>query len=293
MLSNGIVSVIITTYKRNDELLRRSIESVLHQTYSNIELIVVDDNEYGDICQRKSEEIVKSYHGVKYIPNVHNMGAQYSRNVGILNSIGEYLAFLDDDDEWEIFKIEKQLAAFTEENIGLVYCNGYTSVNGKISEYRYWTKAINPSFADMLGDDYVGSTSQVLIRRKCFAHVGMFDNSMPARQDYEMWIRISQKYKLVCVEDKLFTHYMHDGEQISKSPTKALIGYTNIFKKYKDSYRKERKAKAKILKKIAGSSLRCKKLFKAVWAFWCAFWCCPKEACNVRKITKKQNTEIC
>ncbi len=287
-MPNEMVSVVITTYKREDELLRRSIESVLNQTHRNLELIVVDDNEKDDIYQRKSEKIVQSYKGIKYIQNGHNMGAQYSRNIGILNSLGEYLAFLDDDDEWDPLKLEKQLEKFTEECVGLVYCNGYTSVDGKKSEYRYWTTQIDPSFSDMLGDDFVGSTSQVLIKKKCFAHVGIFDNDMPARQDYEMWIRISQKYKLVCVEDRLFTHYMHEGEQISKNPTKALTGYTNIFKKYKTSYRKERKAKAKILKKIASNLFKCKKPLKGSFYLLRSFLACPKETIGLLKGKKQQ-----
>lgn len=280
-----LVSVVITTYKRNDDLLRRSIESVLKQTYGNIELIVVDDNELNDTYQQKSEQIVNDYSGINYIKNTRNMGAQYSRNIGILNSKGQFVAFLDDDDEWDLMKIEKQISAFTDDSIGLVYCNGYTSIDGEKRDYRYWTTVTNPSLVDMLEDDCVGSTSQVLIRKKCFADVGLFDISMPARQDYEMWIRISQKYKLINVNEKLFVHYMHTGEQISKNYSKALVGYLNIYKKYKGSYKKEKRARAKIFKKIASQYFKGKKPLHGCIYLVRSFLSHPAEAINVlRKI---------
>ena len=113
-----LVSVVITTKNRKD-LLLRAIESVKTQTYSNIEVIVVDDASTDgtkDICER--------YDGITYIyiSSDESKGGNYARNVGIKQSKGVYIAFLDDDDYWDSSKIEKQLSLISDESIGFVYC---------------------------------------------------------------------------------------------------------------------------------------------------------------------------
>lgn len=101
------VSVIIATYRR-DSSLRRAIESVLAQTYSDIELIVIDDNADAEWNERVSE-IVRGY-GIKgYVRNDNNRGSAETRNIGVRAASGEYVTFLDDDDVYLPEKIEKQL----------------------------------------------------------------------------------------------------------------------------------------------------------------------------------------
>ena len=114
-MEKKLVSAIITTHNRRD-LLKRAIDSVLVQTYTNIELIVVDDasdDGTSEVCNDKRIKYI-------YIPKSESHGGNYARNLGIKTSKGEYCAFLDDDDVWLPRKIELQLEAFSKnpQNIG-------------------------------------------------------------------------------------------------------------------------------------------------------------------------------
>lgn len=135
MIEN-LVSVIITTYGRDNKLIFDAINSVRNQTYKNIEIIVVDDNGIGTEAQKRNQDIFDKEDDINYIANKNNSGAQVSRNVGILASKGEYIACLDDDDIWMPEKIEKQVAMIEKENLGLVFCNGYRFYNNDLKSNK-------------------------------------------------------------------------------------------------------------------------------------------------------------
>ena len=139
-MEKKLITVIITTYNRSRDI-ERAINSVLNQTYKKIELIVVDDNANNPEEREKTEQIVKKYENVKLIKNEKNLGGALSRNVGIKNAKGEFIAFLDDDDVYEETKIEKQYKCYLEhekENVGLIYCYHFIiNESGEvISEYH-------------------------------------------------------------------------------------------------------------------------------------------------------------
>ena len=265
-----LISVVVTTYGRDIALVKQAIESAFNQTYSNLEIILVDDNGVGSKLQMENQVEFANIPRLKYIANVHNSGAQVSRNIGILNANGEFIAFLDDDDYWDKTKLEKQLNVF-EENIGLVYCNGYI-IKGETGEIIREYQSIDSfksevQFKDLLYNDYIGTTTQAVVRKECFATCGLFDYEMPARQDYEMWLRISRYFKTIGVNEFLFYHRIHEGEQISKNIEKRFNGYYRIFKKYREDYKFEKKAKVKCLLRL---SLLCKrrKCFGAMISFF-------------------------
>lgn len=89
-----------------------------------------------------------------------------------------------------------------------------------------------------LFNDYIGSTSQALIKKSCFSKVGIFDSDMQARQDYEMWLRISRYYKIVGVDEPLLYYRIHTGERISKNLNKCFDSYVLLLDKYKNDYKK-------------------------------------------------------
>lgn len=238
-----LVSVVITTYHRDFEMVRKSIESVLNQTYSRLELIVVDDN--GPDAKRYGiKNGLKRYEGqnhpVYYIQNQVNLGAQVSRNKGILSSQGDFIAFLDDDDWWMAEKTEQQVKAFDKPDVGLVYSKGYQVMldsRGELRDRKPYNMSASfleeVSFKDMLYGDYIGTTSQAMLRREVFASCGLFDPGQPARQDYEMWIRVSRIYRCIGVSQYLFEHVQHTGEQITKSSRKAFDGLLRVYTRYK------------------------------------------------------------
>lgn len=109
-ISQPLVSCIIPSFKRND-MISRAIDSVLAQTYSNIEILIVDDNDKGSEYSTTLKEIVKSYDNerVKLLAQPSHINGAAARNFGVKHAEGEYIAFLDDDDEWLPTKIEKQI----------------------------------------------------------------------------------------------------------------------------------------------------------------------------------------
>ena len=239
---DDIVSVIITTYGRDFSDILPAIRSVFAQTYKNYEVILVDDNGLGSEMQKKIEKsigISEYKDRIKYVPNIKNSGAQISRNNGILHSSGKFIAFLDDDDDWDSKKLGLQVGSFSDETVALVYSKGWDITLGddgsKIIEKPYNMSGsfiTELGFADLSYGDYIGTTTQAMVRKAALAKTGLFDIMQPARQDYEMWIRISQFYRCVGVDEYLFRHYHHSGEQISKSEKKNIIGLSNIYRKY-------------------------------------------------------------
>ena len=277
---NDLVSVIITTYKRDIKYIKEAIDSVLNQTYRPIEVIVIDDNGKGTDYQKRTELLCLQYKNIIYSPNESNMGAQVSRNNGIILSKGNFLAFLDDDDIWALNKLEVQMKLFNEDDIGMVYCDGYSFVDGDkntLLTFRDASIYDKPISHEMeLFNDWIGSTSQAIIKRECFEKLGMFDIDMPARQDYEMWLRISSKYKIVGTPDKLLYYRVHIGERISTNWKKCFDSYLLILNKYRDDYDRNKYAKAKLIMRISATCIKMKDYKKALYYIAYSLCCSPK-----------------
>lgn len=210
------VSVIIPTYRR-PEFLRKAIASVLTQTFRDFEVIVVDDASNDD-----TSEVVRSITDtrIRYIPHETNKGGGATRNTGIRNAHGEYIAFLDDDDEWLPEKLELQIKVLANSppEVGGVY-SGYQKIErttGELIGSHVPTKKGN--LANVLLDyNWVGSTSSVLLRKECVEKVGLFDESLPSLQDYDLWIRISRDFHFAFVSKPLVIYYIHNNK-ISTNP---------------------------------------------------------------------------
>ncbi len=252
-----MVSVVITTYKRPPEAVEKAVQSVLSQTYKDIEILIIDDNQNNSNESNLIREAFSNRDGIKYIKQDGNKGACAARNLGIKNSQGEYVAFLDDDDTWEPDKLEKQLERFagTSDDVAMVYCLGDVvdmSTNPPTVTDYYTTGLYKDeiTFHDQLKYDYIGSTSQGLIKKKALLALGGFDESLPARQDYEMWLRISKHYKIYGVKKVLFHYIQHGMEQITKSPKKAWTGYKIVYRKYYEDYKKDPDAHVGMLVRI-------------------------------------------
>ena len=239
------VTAIITTYNRPVEIINRALESIEKQTFPVLEILVVDDNHFSEgrpgvlsdlsisireLCKNRAVYI-KQPKG--------NAGANAARNLGLDNAKGDLVAFLDDDDEWLPQKIERELELM-DEDTGLVFCGGIMSENGVRLPY-FTLKCFNPSpgYLDMLRRDCIGSTSNPLIRKSVLEECGRFDEDMPARQDYDMWMRVSKKYRMTGTPETLFVHYNHGEGQITGSKIRSFIGYSRLFEKNRDAYRKD------------------------------------------------------
>lgn len=199
-----LVSAIITTHNRKNDL-KIAVESVLKQTYKNIELIVVDDAsddgtwEYGNVLIEKNIKYI-------YIDKCISRGGNYARNVGIKNSTGTYIAFLDDDDEWFPEKIEKQMwCVYKNDGYGLVY-TGFTAVydNPIFNYHKLPNKIIE---GDLLEKKlYISpyfNTSVILVKKEVIDLVGGFDENVQYWQEYELMLRLIQHTKVTFVNEPL------------------------------------------------------------------------------------------
>ena len=255
-----LVSAIITTYKRPIEILSRAVDSVLSQTYENIEIIIVDDNREDDEGQKYSEAITDFIKNLKttsrfplalYKTEDGKHGGQPARNTGIHNASGEYIALLDDDDEWLPAKIEKQVKHLQNHpDAGMCFCNG-NRINENfdppmISNYnRAGVKSI-VSYKELLRSDCIGTTTQAMITRRAIETIGGFDEAFPARQDYEMWVRISTKFPIVGIEENLFNYYISKGNangQVAQNMDKCIQGHKLLYNKYKSDIDKDKAAR--------------------------------------------------
>lgn len=232
MNTNELISIIIPTYKRNLSFISRAVNSIMRQTYKNYEIIVVDDNK----CDSDYSLAIRKYcmaNSFTYLRTKGMQGANIARNIGARYAKGIYLAFLDDDDILIKNKLEVQSKYFTND-IGMVYSNGYVLTEN--SKYLY-TK---PKYFVGEGNlyklfiyNYIGPTATALIKRECFFDVGMFDESMPAKQDYDLWIRIVKKYKVIGINQPLFIYTRHDTNQITQNYNLIAEGYYRIYEKNK------------------------------------------------------------
>lgn len=196
-----LVSVIIPTYNRG-YCIEESIASVLAQTYSNIELIIVDDastDDTAELVNAINDERVR-YHCVD-----ENVGPSKARNIGAKMARGKYIAFQDSDDSWDKSKLEKQMRIFNEQ-IDLVFCDfDYmehglcrTIFNGEEIE-----GIIKQEPLSILARRNVISVTTMVIRKEFYNAVGGFDESLRSFEDWEFVVRISDRTRFACVSECL------------------------------------------------------------------------------------------
>ena len=213
-MGKPLVSVIITTYSRPDNL-KRAINSVLNQTYSNIEIIVVDDNGLNTINQRLSQKIVgefQSSHSIVYIAHEVNRNGSAARNTGFLKSKGRYISFLDDDDEFCESKIEDQICILdnTDESIGACYCNMLFVGRNNTLIQTHNTKEGNLT-EDVLLDRVRFNTSTILFKRESLIAVHGWDESFKRQQDLELMIRFFRLFNIKLAGKKPLVKRYHVG----------------------------------------------------------------------------------
>ena len=232
-----LVSVVIPTHNRV-ELLPRAIESVLKQTYADLEIIVVSDGSTDN-----TEEVVKKYTDsdsrVKYIGYSPARGGNVARNIGIEASQGEYVAFLDDDDEWLPEKLDRQIDLLEKDvNVGLVYTGVRIIYVNENIEYNSMSKERGDLKKTILIDNCVGTTSTVVLRKSILKKSGMFDDKLKALQDFDLWIRIAQHSKVDVVSEPMINYYNYLGaKQVSAVTQKYIDAFKYINEKYEKQMR--------------------------------------------------------
>ncbi|MGL4998536.1 MAG: glycosyltransferase family 2 protein, partial [Cetobacterium sp.] len=227
------VSIIIPTYNRG-YIIKKSIESVLDQTYQNFELIIVDDCSKDD-----TENVIESINDsrIKYIKLEKNSGANKARNIGVENSKYNIIAFHDSDDIWHKDKLEKQLKFFLEGKYDVVASAYNQYVNDKYNcVIPLPKKDFNIDICSNLLKGNFISTQTILGKKKCFLDE-KFDNELQRFQDWDLAIRLSQKYEIGFINEPTVDVYVQENS-ISKDDLKKYESLKIILEKYYDEINK-------------------------------------------------------
>jgi len=214
MSSLPLVSVVIPTHNR-ETLVERAVRSALAQTYPRIEVVVIDDASSDGTVDRLSQ-----FASIRVIRLERNLGGAGARNVGIRETGGELVAFLDSDDEWLPNKTSRQVERFNSSNeIGAVYCQHFAC---DALTARRW------EVRDPIHRGYVHSNlltgwcprtlSLFMVRREALDAVGGFDESLAGFQDTDLWLRMSTSWQFDAVDEPLTVVYRHLGERLTSNP---------------------------------------------------------------------------
>ncbi len=223
-----LISVIIPVYN-GEKTIKNTIDSVLNQTFTDFELIVVNDGSQ-DSTLAVLNEIQNARIRVFSFPN---SGVSASRNRGLAEAEGEFISFLDADDLWTPDKLESQLKAleknpqaavayswsdWIDESGQFLRAGGHITVNGK-------------AYEKLLLRDFVESGSNPLIRRKALEEVGTFDESLAFAEDWDLWLRLAARYEYVAVPSPQIL-YRISPESASFNVWKMEAGSLNVIERH-------------------------------------------------------------
>jgi glycosyltransferase involved in cell wall biosynthesis len=219
------VSVILPTYNR-EALLARAISSVLKQTFADFELIIVDDG-----STDTTREFVAGINDtrLRYYRHEKSGGPSAARNTGLRSARGEFIAFLDSDDEWYPEKLEKQLAVFAAAlpQVGLVYTGASRIYGGQ--SVPWVPECRGDVLGNLLSGNVVGSPTAVMLSRAAVHDTGLFDEELVGHEDLDYWIRVATKYHCEFVGEELVRINECATDRISFDP--RIIGASFYFVK--------------------------------------------------------------
>ena len=228
-----LFSIVMPTYKTRIEVIDRAVRSIYQQSYKSWELIIVDDNHADSEYKNELKEYASRVPSqVKIIFHEDNKGANAARNTGIENAKGDYIAFLDSDDEWDSDFLECVYSAIQKNSSDIISCRYRIATNEGIYESPVCDECDGNKYNKLIYEDCVGPTSAVVVRKTSLIHAGMFDVTLPARQDYDMWIRVSKNDGTVAyVREPKLTIYRNGEESISTRGLNTINGTEMVLKK--------------------------------------------------------------
>jgi len=213
-----IVTVVMPCYN-HERFVSEAISSILHQTVSDIELIVVDDGS-SDNSNRHIESIADPR--VKHIPLARNVGASEATNIGIRASRGRYIAICNSDDVWVQTKLEKQVSVLGScseisavfSDVSWINDEGQTLEVSQLPWYHNVFRRATPSRSELLRllveeGNFLCHPS-LLIRREVYGKIGLYNNSLRQLPDLDMWVRFAQTHSLLIMPDKLVQFRIHN-----------------------------------------------------------------------------------
>lgn len=287
---NDKVSVIVPTYKREVFYLERALQSIFNQTYKNVEVVVVDDNPLDSVFREKTKKFVQRYsqnNQFIYIENSNNMGGALARNKGIQHASGNYITFLDDDDEYLPEKIEKQLAFMIKHDYDMTLTN-LQLVNEKkiIVDYRDHSYIKSFKKEDLLKTHIMRKltgTPTFMYKKEKLLEIGGFDN-VPIGQEFHLMLKtIEGDLKIGYLKESDVVAYRHNEGGISFGKEKIQgekDQYRFIKNKYFDLFSRREKMFIRFRYHVVFSMAykRNKQYLQAGWNGLVAFFFSPMDA---------------
>lgn len=234
------VSVVIPTYKRS-EFLRRALDSVLSQTWQDIEVIVVDDNGEGSPFRESTQKALDHYADdprVRRVLNRKNMGGAMARNEGIAAATGEYITFLDDDDIYLPDKVQVQVEQMLANGWEMSFMDcDIRNQEGELVDQRRHPVDTHPKNEDLLVRHLVEPltpTDTYMYRADALRRIGGFDDVLTAQEYLLMLKSINAGLVIGYIPQALSVQYIHDGERMSfgKNKVSGEIYLLNVKKKF-------------------------------------------------------------
>lgn len=261
-MNNPLISVVIPAHNR-EKTIGYCIQSVLNQTYQNFEILICDD------CSTdKTIGVVENFKDkrIKLFKSDKKIGAQEARNTCIRNAEGDFIAFLDSDDEFLPDKLEKQVNILKENDF-----NKYLFIHSDGIVLNEETGEKTPfNLEKVEGDNcypiYLEKSAvlfcAVLTSKQALEEIGLLDKNVPSYQEWDTAIRLSKICKVIFMPEASFIYHLHKGETISKNPVRELKGYDYIISKHKKEIKK-------YTNKTVWRNHLCKQFYKCLnWKFY-------------------------
>lgn len=241
-----LVSVVIPTYNRDGRFLKRAIDSVAAQTWKNTEIVVVDDNAPDSPMRRAVEAVMAAYPQAVYVQNPKNLGGSGARNAGVARASGQYITFLDDDDEYLPEKVGAQVRFMIEGGYDMSFedSRSYDEATGRMVHFRshgYLTSTDNDALLRAHLTRHLTPTNVYMYKKSAFAQIGGFEDA-PMGQEFFLMLRsIESGMKIGYLRRADVKQHLHAQGRISQGGNKikgeeALYAFKS---RYFDRLRKE------------------------------------------------------
>ena len=249
------VSGIITTFNRA-EYLKKAIKSALSQTYRDFELLILDNSSTDG-----SEAIIHHFNDsrIRYIKH-RPLNISQTRNLGVYEAKGDFIAFLDDDDEWLPHKLQSEFSLFEKSanDIAMIY-GGFIRIDGKGNAFYTHQPSLKGKILKALlslEDDFTGSASNPMIKKSAIESLGGFDESIKTGEDWEFYLRLTERYSVAFVSHPIVKIRHHFGARLGDKLKDYIDLETKIMVHYKNFFEQDPILKSFYLQRIGGKYLR-------------------------------------
>jgi len=256
-----MISIVIPTYNR-EQILPRTLDSIVAQTYQEWECIIVDDGSH-DGSMNVAAQYAEKDKRIKVLSNIFHKGAQGARNTGILAADGEWICLFDSDDVMYPNYLEKMAAAI-DDSTDVVVCKALIrhSQTGKVIGKLDQIFSDN-MHADLLREKKYVAYDVTLIRKEKLIKIGLLDEQCPSMQEWDTHIRLSKVARYKAIDETLCEWYAGGEDAITMNRSKHIAGMLYIYRKHACEFRKH--AYAHYLRAMSGMCEKVEKAWRILW----------------------------